>query len=163
VLLAGCAIIPPPTPLTTTAELRDARGQVVGTASLAEVPGALKIVLEVRGLPPGDRAVHVHERGRCDPPDFASAGAHFDPENRRHGVLAPDGPHAGDLPTIAGGPDGTGRMETTTSRMTLGPGPTSVLDEDGSTILVHARSDDHQTDPDGGSGPAIACGVILRP
>lgn len=162
VLAAGCATGRPAAPITAVAELRNAQDRVVGMAALSQLADGVRIVLEVRDLPPGPKAVHVHEVGKCSPPDFASAGAHVNPTSRKHGLLSPDGPHAGDLPNITIDPDGTGRLETTTDRIALGTGPTSLLDADGSALVVHAGPDDHLTDPAGGSGPRIVCGVIVR-
>jgi Cu-Zn family superoxide dismutase len=160
--LAGCIPILAPVPLDALAALRDAQGRPVGTATFSEVPGAVRIVLEVRGLPPGMKGVHVHEVAQGAPPDFEAAGGHFNPGGRPHGVLNPTGPHAGDLPNLAVGADGTGRMETTTNRVTLSAGATSILHGGPRTLVVHAAPDDHQTDPDGNSGPRIACGVIVE-
>jgi superoxide dismutase, Cu-Zn family len=145
-----------------SAELRDGAGRLVGSARLTEVWGGVRIVIEVSGLPPGPKAVHIHAVGRCDPPDFSSAGDHFDLLGMPHGLLNPAGTHAGDLPNITVHPDGSGRFETTTRRVRLSPGPETVLDDDGSTLIVHAEPDDFRTDPDGESGERIACGVITK-
>jgi Cu-Zn family superoxide dismutase len=104
----------------------------------------------------------VHAVGKCDPPDFATAGPHFNPLNKQHGALNPQGSHAGDLPNITVAPDGTGRMETTTEQLTLGSGPLSVWDADGSALVIHANPDDFKTDPTGNSGNRIACGVLVK-
>jgi superoxide dismutase, Cu-Zn family len=164
-LLAGCAgvMMPAPSELTARAELRDGKGQAVGTATLSQVGSAVRVVIEAQGLPPGLKAVHVHEFGKCEPPGFASAGDHFNPTGRQHGQLNPAGPHAGDLPNITVGPDGHGRQESTTERLTLLVGPTSVFDNDGSALVIHGAPDDFRTDPTGNSGARIACGVITRP
>jgi Cu-Zn family superoxide dismutase len=146
---------------TAMAELRDARGQVVGMATLAEVTGGLRIVVDVKGLPPGPKGVHVHEVGTCEAP-FTSAGGHFNPTGRQHGALNPQGPHAGDLPNLTVAGDGSGHMESMNTVLTLAAGPNSVLDADGSALVVHAGPDDFRTDPAGNSGARIACGVIVR-
>lgn len=161
-LLAACAAIVPSSPRMATATLRDAQGRLVGTAIFTRVGSAVRIVLEARGLPAGAKGVHVHEIGRCDPPTFSSAGGHFNPDRRQHGLLNPAGPHAGDLPNLTVGADGTGRLETTTERFTLGSGPTSLLDADGSALIVHAAPDDFRTDPTGNSGARAACGVLVE-
>ncbi len=157
---AGCAAMKP-APMTATAELRNAQGQPVGTATLTDVGGGVRVIVEARNLPPGDKGVHIHEVGRCEPP-FTTAGGHFNPGKRQHGLQNPAGPHAGDLPNITIGTDGTGRLETVTDRVTLGGGATSLFDADGSAIVIHAAPDDHRTDPAGNSGARIACGVIVR-
>ncbi|MGH7312515.1 MAG: superoxide dismutase family protein [Candidatus Rokuibacteriota bacterium] len=159
---AGCVAVLQPSPLTATAELRNARGQVVGAATLAQVTNGVRIVVTVSGLPAGDKAVHIHEVGRCDPPAFTSAGAHFNPTRKAHGVLNPTGPHAGDLPNMRVADDGTGRLETFNERVTLGAGWNSLLD-DRRALVIHTAPDDHRTDPTGNSGPRLACGVIVKP
>lgn len=162
-LLAGCATVStPPADNTARAELRNAGGQPVGTATLTQAGRALRVVLEAHGLPPGVKAVHVHSVGRCEAPGFTSAGDHFNPTGRQHGALNPAGPHAGDLPNITIGPDGRGRLESTTELMTLLGGPTSVFDANGSALVVHAAPDDFRTDPTGNAGARLACGVIVR-
>jgi superoxide dismutase, Cu-Zn family len=164
-LLAGCAgALPTQTSsgLTATAELRDARNQVVGQASFIEVSGGVRLVLEARGLPSGEKGVHLHEVGTCEPPQFASAGGHFNPQRKKHGTLSSEGPHAGDLPNITIADNGTGRLETFTDRVTLGAGATSLFDTDGTAIVVHAGPDDFKTDPAGNSGARIACGVVTK-
>lgn len=160
VVLAGCAAVRP-APGTATAELRNAQGQPVGTATLTEVSGGVRVIVEARNLPPGEKGVHIHEVGRCEPP-FASAGGHFNPTKRQHGLQNPAGPHAGDLPNITIGADGSGRLETVTDRVTIAGGPTSIFDADGSAIVIHAAPDDHRTDPAGNSGARIACGVVVK-
>jgi superoxide dismutase, Cu-Zn family len=161
-LVGGCAgvVETPPPALSAAAEVRNAQGRVLGTARLNEVSGGVRIVLEARGLPPGAKAVHIHEVGRCDPPDFSSAGGHFNPEGKQHGLLNPAGPHAGDLPNITIAADGAGRLESMDTHVTLGTGTRSLLDADGSALVIHAGPDDFKTDPAGGSGARIACGVI---
>ena len=101
------------------------------------MPG-VRIVLEVRGLPAGAKGVHIHEVGKCDGPQFTTAGSHFNPDKKQHGTMNPQGAHAGDLPNLTIGTDGAGRLETTTNRITLGAGTTSVFDADGSAIVIHA-------------------------
>ena len=163
--LAGCASMTQPatTHNTATAELKNAGGQPVGTATFTEVPGAVRILVEVKGLPPGEKGVHLHEVGKCEGPQFTSAGSHINPEKKQHGVLNPQGAHSGDLPNITVDGAGNGRMETTTTRVTLGGGATSLLDADGSAMVIHAAPDDFKTDPTGNSGARIVCGVIVKP
>ena len=164
VTLAGCASMTQPaaTDNAAGAELRDANGQPAGTATFTQVPGGVRIVVDAKGMPPGPHGVHIHEVGKCDGPQFTTAGAHFNPDKKQHGTLNPQGPHGGDLPNLTVATDGTGRLETMTERITLGPGATSVFDADGSAIVVHAGPDDFKTDPTGNSGGRIACGVIVK-
>jgi superoxide dismutase, Cu-Zn family len=161
-LLAGCAAMQPSTDTTATADVRTAAGQSLGTAQLTQVGGVVRIVLDARGLPPGLHAVHVHTVGKCDPPDFSTAGQHFNPTNKQHGALNPQGSHAGDLPNLNVGPDGSGRLETATEQITLGTGATSIWDADGSALVIHAAPDDFTTDPTGNAGARIACGVVTK-
>jgi Cu-Zn family superoxide dismutase len=161
-LVAGCAGMQSGGESAAVAELKNAAGQPVGAARFIQAGDVVRIAVEVRGLPPGAHAVHVHAVGKCDPPDFASAGGHFNPLARQHGALNPQGSHAGDLPNLTVAPDGTGRMETATEQLTLGAGPTSVWDADGSAIVVHASPDDFKTDPTGNAGSRLACGVLAK-
>jgi Cu-Zn family superoxide dismutase len=132
-------------------------------ATLTQTPGGVHIVLEATGLPPGPKGVHIHEVGTCVAPQFTSAGGHFNPDKKQHGTMNPAGPHAGDLPNITVGADGRGRLETTTERVTLGAGTTSLFDGDGSALVVHGGPDDFRTDPTGNSGGRLLCGVVTRP
>ena len=161
-LLAGCAGMQTAGDSSATADLRTAAGQSVGTAQLTQVGNAVRIILEARGLPPGLHGVHVHAVGKCEPPDFTSAGPHFNPTGRQHGALNPQGSHAGDLPNLNVGSDGTGRFETATEQITLGTGPTALWDADGSALVIHAAPDDFKTDPTGNSGARLACGVVTK-
>jgi Cu-Zn family superoxide dismutase len=163
ILAAGCGAMRSTTANTAVAELHGPDGKVVGNATLTEVTGGVRIVLDVRDLPPGTKGVHVHEVGRCEAPSFESARGHFNPSGRQHGLLNREGPHQGDLPNLSVGPNGAGRLETTTDRLSLGGGPHSVFDGDGSALVVHAKADDHMTDPAGNSGDRIACGAIVKP
>lgn len=163
-LLTACVrSVVSPVGASATAEVRDAANRVVGQATLTEVSGGVRIVLEATGLPAGAHGVHLHAVGTCEPPAFASAGDHFNPTNKAHGLLNPSGPHAGDLPNLTIDADGKGRLETFTERITLGSGAASVFDDDGTALVIHAAPDDFQTDPSGNTGPRIACGKIEKP
>jgi Cu-Zn family superoxide dismutase len=144
------------------ADIKNAQGNTVGTASLRETKDGLLIVLNVKGLPEGLHAVHIHAIAKCESPAFTSAGGHFNPLNKRHGLKNPDGPHAGDLPDLYVNKDGVGRYEALMESVTLGAGDTSVFDADGSAIVIHSTADDNMTDPAGNSGDRIACGVITK-
>ena len=143
-----------------TAQIEDAQGNVVGTAGFTEGAGGLVVSVEARGLAPGEHGIHLHETGACDPPAFESAGGHINPAEAQHGLSNPQGPHAGDLPGISGADDGTAVYEATTDRVTLSGGDASLLDADGSAIVIHADADDQATDPTGNSGDRVACGVV---
>lgn len=161
-LLAGCAGMQPSGDNTATADLLTPAGASVGTATFTQVGNVVRIVLDAKGLTPGLHGFHIHAVGKCDPPDFNSAGGHFNPTNKQHGALNTQGSHAGDLPNLNIGADGNGRLETATEQITLGSGTTSVWDADGSALVVHAAPDDFKTDPTGNSGARVACGVIMK-
>jgi superoxide dismutase, Cu-Zn family len=163
-VLAGCASMggAPATDNAARAELQNGLGKAVGTATLTQVGSVVRVIVEVQGLPRGAHGVHVHSVGKCDGPDFTTAGPHFNPAGRQHGALNPQGPHAGDLPNIEVGGDGKGRLESTTELISLGSGTNTVFDGDGSALVIHAAPDDFKTDPTGNSGARIACGVITK-
>jgi Cu-Zn family superoxide dismutase len=143
------------------AEMKDAQGRSVGTVALTQTPYGVLVTADLANLPPGTHAFHVHDVGTCEPP-FTSAGGHFNPTLRAHGVLTPAGFHAGDMPNVTIAANGTGRAEQVNSAIALDAGARGVFDADGSTVLVHANADDYRSDPAGNAGPRIACGVIAR-
>lgn len=160
-VLAGCASMPhEKEPLSAGATLKDKDGKEVGAATLIETPEGVRVAVTGYRLPPGSHGLHVHAVGRCDPPDFTSAGGHFNPGGKQHGRLNPAGAHAGDLPNLVVAASGEGGIDVTTKAFTLSPGPSSLLGEKGTAIVVHANPDDEKTDPAGNSGARIACGVI---
>ena len=113
------------------------------------------------GVQPGVHALHIHAVGKCEGPDFKSAGPDFNPDQTKHGIMNPEGPHAGDLPNIHVPPDGKLEVEFLNPVVTISQ-EAALLDTDGTSIVIHANADDYKTDPDGNSGPGIACGVITR-
>ena len=144
------------------AELHNSQGELVGIATFTEGSNGVKIVAHVRNLSPGYRGFHIHEVGKCDPPDFASAGEHFNPYESSHGLADPKGPHAGDLPNLLVAPDGTGVIVTESMLLTLGEGKNSLFHPNGTALVIHVHADDHRTDPSGKAGDRLACGVISR-
>jgi superoxide dismutase, Cu-Zn family len=145
---------------TATAALKNANGGDVGTAEMTQNPAGVLIKLSVKGLPPGDHAFHVHAVGKCEPP-FESAGGHFNPATKKHGLMAADGPHAGDMPNLHIPAGGELVIEVLNSNVTLEKGkPNSVFDTDGSALVIHAGVDDYKTDPTGNAGGRISCGVV---
>ncbi len=160
-MLAGCASLQLGSP-QATAELRNAKGEVVGQASFWEDGQGVRILAEVRGIAPGPHGIHLHAIGKCDPPEFTTAGGHFNPAGKKHGLKNPSGPHNGDLPNIQVAADGKGRLEYVATLVTLGAGATSLLDADGTAVVLHARQDDDVTDPTGDSGARIACGIVQK-
>jgi Cu-Zn family superoxide dismutase len=143
-------------------ELHDSRGELVGIAVLTETTDGVRVVASVRGLPPGYHGLHIHETGKCEPPDFKSAGEHFDPYGAQHGLKNPKGSHAGDLPNLLVAPDGTGVLVAYAPLVTLRTGGNSLLRDGGTAMIIHSQADDQLTDPSGNSGDRLACGVIAR-
>jgi superoxide dismutase, Cu-Zn family len=149
-------------PATARAELIDRDGNRTGEVLLTQTPhhGVL-LRIEAWGLEPGVHAIHIHEAGRCDAPDFESAGGHFNPTAAGHGALHPQGMHVGDLVNLHVPADGRVVAERHAPRATLEAGAaTSLLDGAGTAIVIHAAADDYLSQPAGDAGPRVACGVI---
>lgn len=144
------------------ADIMNAQGQKIGTAVLTQSAGGVHIDLNVSQLPPGVHGIHVHAVGKCEGPDFTTAGGHFNPTMKMHGKDNPAGPHAGDLMNIGVDDKGNTKASLVTSSVTLGDGPNSAFHEGGSALVIHAKEDDYKTDPAGNSGARIACGVIQK-
>lgn len=149
-----------------SAELMDTEGNVIGDVNFTEPASGDERFITIQiglspdaGLEPGEYGFHVHQVGQCTP-TFDAAGDHFNPTDMQHGLLDPDGPHAGDLPNMVVAEDGTTTYVVNTRLMTLGDGERSIFDDDGSAVMLHAQADDYLTDPSGTSGDRIACGVV---
>jgi Cu-Zn family superoxide dismutase len=141
------------------AVLKDKNGKTVGTVALTSTQGGVLLRLDLTAMPPGDHAFHIHAVGKCEAPDFKSAGGHFNPGQTKHGLMNEGGPHAGDMPNLHVPDSGKLTIEVLNPMVTLSK-KTALLDEDGSAIVIHAGLDDYQTDPAGNAGDRIACGVI---
>jgi superoxide dismutase, Cu-Zn family len=142
------------------AALKSADGKDVGSAELTQTPAGVLIKLSVKGLPAGEHAFHVHDVGKCEPP-FTSAGGHFNPGGKKHGMMAAEGHHAGDMPNLHIPPSGEIVVEILNTAVTVEKGkPNSVFGPDGTALIIHAGKDDYKTDPTGDAGGRIACGVI---
>jgi superoxide dismutase, Cu-Zn family len=162
-MLAGCATTTEDKgPLSAEATLKDKDGKQVGQATLIQTPEGVRIAVSGFRLPPGPHGLHIHAVGVCQPPEFKSAGEHFNPGRKKHGPQNPEGPHAGDLPNLTANAIGEGGVDVVNKLVTLGPGANSLLGENGTAIIIHSGPDDMKTDPSGNSGVAIACGVITK-
>jgi Cu-Zn family superoxide dismutase len=151
-----------PAPEKAKATLVDSQGKKVGEAQLEETTNGVKITLKVENLPPGVHALHIHEKGLCNPPDFNTAGGHFNPFGKKHGLKNPQGYHAGDLPNLVVDTDGKEIYETIATQVTLKAGKNSLFQPGGTSLVIHEGPDDYLTDPAGKAGARIACGVISR-
>ena len=147
---------------SVTVSLSDAKGASIGTARLSPAASGVRITLAVSGLPPGEHAIHVHQTAQCDAPAFTSAGGHFNPDQKHHGLSNPEGPHAGDMPNFT--VDASGRSSATivAPGVTLDAGPHSVFTGGGTALVIHEKADDMKSDPAGNAGARIACGVIRK-
>lgn len=150
--------------MEATASFIDKESKPVGTATLTEGPNGVAIFLDLHGLPPGPKAIHIHTVGTCEDPEagFVASKGHLNPDGKEHGLLNPKGPDAGDLPNLIVLDDGSVQVEMFTPRASLGgaEGRATMLDEDGAALVIHINRDDHITQPIGGAGPRIACGVV---
>lgn len=142
--------------------LKDAENNTVGFATFTEDFGLVRIQILASGLTPGLHGIHIHETANCTEPSFTSAGEHYNPLGKEHGLANPKGPHAGDLPNLIVGYDGTAYMDVVTNLVTLSPGSTTLFTDNGTALVIHADRDDQITNPSGGSGERIACGVIEK-
>jgi superoxide dismutase, Cu-Zn family len=158
-VVAGLPLLAQQNPVKV--ELKDLQGASIGAATLTPAAGAgVSIALDVKNLAPGEHAFHVHQVAKCEPP-FASAGPHFNPEAKKHGLENPAGSHAGDMSNFTVGADGTARVTVTNKQVTLGAGANSLFANGGTSLVIHAKADDMKTDPAGNAGDRIACGVIV--
>ncbi|HEY9744996.1 MAG TPA: superoxide dismutase family protein [Oculatellaceae cyanobacterium] len=132
------------------------QGEAIGSATLTDTGHGVLLKTNLTGLPEGWHAFHIHEVGKCDPPEFKTAGGHYNPHQKEHGYENPKGSHVGDLPNVFVGKDGVLNTEVLLHGATL----EELLEGDGSAIVIHAAKDDYVSDPAGNAGARIACGVI---
>ena len=168
IALSGCArdeaeVEPPSSDASEAVLLQDPDGRLLANGAVTAESGGVRVRMEAAGLSAGTYAVHLHQTGRCNAPDFQSAGPHWNPTGRQHGRLNPLGAHLGDLPNLTVGADGAGSVEFLVAGASLGRGSRGLADEDGTALVVHAGADDYRTDPSGNSGARLACGVVATP
>lgn len=160
VLLFGSLMYAQGTAKSAKADLINAKSEHVGSATFTETTKGVKLNLHASKLPAGVHGFHIHAVGKCEPPDFKSAGGHFNPEGKKHGLENPEGHHAGDLQNLTVDAKGNAKVKVVVSGVTLGEGANSLFHPEGTALVIHADPDDMKTDPAGNAGARIACGVI---
>jgi superoxide dismutase, Cu-Zn family len=144
-------------------ELKDGQGKSVGLATVSSAKKGVTVKLNLKGLPPGEHALHFHETAKCDAPDFKSAGGHFNPESKHHGLQNPEGPHAGDMLNFTVRKNGAATATVRDDRVTMdASGANSLFANGGTALVIHAKADDNKSDPAGNAGDRIACGIIVQ-
>lgn len=159
-VLLPAALLPAATKSVRVA-LHDGSGKSVGSARISPHDGGVWIKLDLKGLAPGGHALHFHQNAKCDGPDFKSAGPHFNPDGKHHGLENPEGPHAGDMPNFTVGANGTAKTAVMNPRVNLGTDSHSLFTNGGTALVIHAKDDDLKSDPAGNAGDRIACGVVV--
>jgi Cu-Zn family superoxide dismutase len=144
-------------------DMHDGQGNSVGSAELSAAASGVNIRLDLKGLPAGEHAIHVHSAAKCEGPAFTTAGGHLNPDMKHHGLQNPDGPHAGDMPNFTVAADGTAKTTVVAPGVTMGDDSHSIFSNGGTALVIHEKADDMKSDPAGNAGARIACGVIAKP
>ena len=158
--VAACVHQPAADRAMARASLIDAQGKDSGTASIIGTPGKLTMRIDAKGVPAGAHGIHLHQVGKCDAPAFDSAGPHWNPAGRKHGLENSNGPHAGDFPNVEADSAGNILTSIPLETLELTGGSQPLLDADGASVVIHAKADDNMSDPSGNSGPRILCGIV---
>jgi superoxide dismutase, Cu-Zn family len=161
-LVAFILTIVLPSTAKVKVDLKDAQGKDVGYVVILEKGSGVILTLNLHDLPSGEHAIHFHQNPKCEPPDFKSAGPHFNPENKKHGFDNPEGHHAGDMHNFTVDANGKATATVDDPEVRLGEGPNSLFSNGGTAIIIHAKADDYKTDPSGNSGDRIACGLVTK-